>query len=843
MLMHRLLALVVAWVVIILCPPVYAQVVTPSPDQIVAHRDTGTRSVPQQSFGYRDIAEYPVLYDIRILNVASTTVKAYDDGSNVFVPLPKLLEFVKAQYVIAPTGTSVTIGGKSFPLIEARTFWAQDTIYVLLSDFAATLGIEAIVYREDASIVFTNTQSLPIVRDLARAEARAALRTTLSERESHSALVQNKEISPSPSWGDLLLDYTFYQHRTAFSSGTNVSLSAGTILGPGTLLAHFSDIGLTRHSDIAWFAVWPTTRELKQLRLGYGTSSGLSPLSIRGIYLSNAPIARRSNFNTLFLTGALPPDWSIEAYRDGVLVSFDSIGTTGQYTLPVPVQYGENPFELIAYSPSGEALRFGRMIRTPTSLLPAGELEFAASTGACVSFHCQWMMNLDLRYGLTRRWSIRGGATEYRWRESKNTNVYPYFTIDGVLAQGLTLSTEFMRSSHAKMGLSWDPTPRFTLISDYTTYPARDADMSALVGTNMRAQFWTFTRFTPPRLRSSLEAQFTRVETTTNTHTFFRFGTSIPFSTATFRPYFRINQTQHSRTQSTGLDALISGSSIGFSAWTLRSTVEATSMGSLSYAELAFARSNMFRFTGEAGIRWRPNTTPLLTFALTTDIGQVRTQTQALASTSGQLQSVQQAHSGSLRWDTNTRQLIRTPNPNFDRAGVSGIVFLDVNNNNTFDESDQVIPNVSVRIDNTTVTTNARGYYELWGIIPGQLITVSIDSATLFSPWWIPTKPSYHITTAPNRATPLNIPLTTSSILEGTIITTPGCSSTTFTLKHNATSRTYTITPFSDDTFYQMSLLPGVYTIHSSCNTFPKEVTLSPNRSTTIELKLTPKSQ
>src|SRR5690606_17192934 len=110
--------------------------------------------------------------------------------------------------------------------------------------------------------------------------------------------------------------------------------------------------------------------------------------------------------------------------------------------------------DLVAYGPSGEVVRFGRMIRTRPSMLPPGEFEYAASTGACATISCQWMMNLDFRYGLSSRWSVRGGASEYTWSDGQPVNVYPYFSIDGIVGAGLALNAEFMRRGYSQVGLS-----------------------------------------------------------------------------------------------------------------------------------------------------------------------------------------------------------------------------------------------------------------------------------------------------------------------------------------------------------------------------------------------------
>jgi|GEM_PF-2808537 len=61
-------------------------------------------------------------------------------------------------------------------------------------------------------------------------------------------------------------------------------------------------------------------------------------------------------------------------------------------------------------------------------------------------------------------------------------------------------------------------------------------------------------------------------------------------------------------------------------------------------------------------------------------------------------------------------------------TGISGIVFVDVNENNVFDAGDQLLPNVTLTLTGTNVldvpiqqvtTTNAQGFYQFTNLLPG----------------------------------------------------------------------------------------------------------------------------
>ena len=115
--------------------------------------------------------------------------------------------------------------------------------------------------------------------------------------------------------------------------------------------------------------------------------------------------------------GTLPPDWSVEAYRAGQLVGFDSVGPSGRYSLTLPVQYGENPVDFVAYGPFGEVRTFNRTFRALPSMVPAGAVEYAVSAGECRAWSCDAGANLDLRYG-----AIEDGELEFKRAPAQATS-------------------------------------------------------------------------------------------------------------------------------------------------------------------------------------------------------------------------------------------------------------------------------------------------------------------------------------------------------------------------------------------------------------------------------------
>jgi hypothetical protein len=147
---------------------------------------------------------------------------------------------------------------------------------------------------------------------------------------------------------------------------------------------------------------------------------------------------RPSLFGSVPFTGQLGTGWTLEAYRGGRLIAFDSVNALGQFSFDLPVQYGENPVDFVAYGPFGEIREFNQAYRIRPDLLQQQTFEYGLSAGACRTDRCEATANVDLRYGLSNRWSARAGLDQF-WRDSVHNLTHPYVGITGAISNRLTL--------------------------------------------------------------------------------------------------------------------------------------------------------------------------------------------------------------------------------------------------------------------------------------------------------------------------------------------------------------------------------------------------------------------
>ncbi len=137
---------------------------------------------------------------------------------------------------------------------------------------------------------------------------------------------------------------------------------AGGALEVGVRSLGSLDAG-TSEFAASWKGVWIDNKYVKQLTLGTATLTGPRYAGIRGVAVTNSPYIRPSYVGQLDYYGRLEPGWQLEAYSGGQLVAFDSIGPGGDYSITLPVGYGENPVDFIAYGPTGQVRRFNQTYR------------------------------------------------------------------------------------------------------------------------------------------------------------------------------------------------------------------------------------------------------------------------------------------------------------------------------------------------------------------------------------------------------------------------------------------------------------------------------------------------
>ncbi|MHB1328361.1 MAG: hypothetical protein ACYC2K_09180, partial [Gemmatimonadales bacterium] len=366
----------------------------------------------------------PVLIEVRLGTVAATTVEARTIRDTLYLP-------------VAPV----------FDLLEVRRPISQ--AYRSIDDLAQLLETPLNFDEAQSLVRVVPSAQLPIVRRALRAMAR--------QRLQDSAMTQPVAAAAElPGWSGVALDYDFHTTGRTPLGHTTYRLGLASAAAGGVAVSRLRGTsGSDASVDLEWYRTWPESRWLTGLRLGDVATQSPRTEQVRGLSLTNRPPFRPLLLEALPFTGSLPPGWSIDAYRSGRLIGFDSAGAGGRYRIMVPVHYGENPIDLVAHGPNGEIRDLSQSFRAVPTLLRSGATEYSLAAGQCRDMACRWLGNADFAVGVTSRLSARAGLTV---RGSDSIRSWrPYGTVTAAPSNAIGLDFEHLTGLITRAAARYEP--------------------------------------------------------------------------------------------------------------------------------------------------------------------------------------------------------------------------------------------------------------------------------------------------------------------------------------------------------------------------------------------------
>lgn len=322
---------------------------------------------------------------------------------------------------------------RSFPLPFGRRL--RDEWYV---DLAVLEWLTNIGLRIDAPtaslLVDTRRERLPrFAAEIGRRE-----RGGMMTDEVLSAPRREGERLHWSGWKPAGLSTT-YMHSVDNQLGDFASaMTIGTtVLGGGLALdlrANRAGTMSRTIADVSWMGGAPTNKWLRQWRLGSGNATGPVVMAGRGIALSNSPFLRSTQLGDMRRTGTAPPGAEIELSRNGQVIGVTVADSSGRWSLPMPIDFGQNTIEIAIYTPNG-VTRHASLLTLEQDLIPARTIEYGVTLqdNDTPESDCRRRIgpcgvtgNADLRIGLSSRYTARVGAYELRPRGSAIAERVPY---------------------------------------------------------------------------------------------------------------------------------------------------------------------------------------------------------------------------------------------------------------------------------------------------------------------------------------------------------------------------------------------------------------------------------
>ena len=784
----------------------------------------------------------PVILELAIGRYGSRTVSAYRSSGDALLPVLQLAEMAELrslplsggaiELTLEPARRRVTLDPSTW---EIRTgdgailaLTPADRVVKLDEQFLNTrilsrlLHVTFAVDWNELTVTLLDADSLPIGRRRTRERAHALFRGTERNGGPDLALAVDR-----PRWDGMVLDYSILAPSQdllgtgAYSAGLGLNLLGGSLEGRVASAGPPRD-GAVR-VDASWGGVWRKSRYVTQLRLGDGLSTGPRPRSVRGFSLSNAPFLRPSLFGDIGFQGALGPGWEIEAYRGGRMIALDSADAMGRFSMDLPVEYGENAVDFVAYGPFGEVRRFNQNYRVNTDVIPGRRFEYGVAAGGCRISECRANANLDLRYGLTRRWTVRGGVDQF-WRDSLPGLFHPYLGVGGALGYAWGVELEGVASAVVRGAVRYEPSLDLRLSTEYHEFAA-GTTAPLLTPAGRRTQWTTEALARPFRSRDDiyLEASLDRITAVNGGTTSGRLGLSLYASRFRLAPAVRhVRFADPAGVSTTESFVSLNTFSLPFPELgpllgkvSTRTNWEIDDGGRMALAGGYLSREIGAQLHVEAGATWTRGLGTMLSLFLSTQLPTVRATTSITAPARGDAM-VSQFVQGSVLYDPARRQVAFASGPSLERAGISGRVFLDGNGDGRWQPGEPAVSGVRVRAGFVTTLSDSSGRYRIWDLPAFEPVLVAVDTTTLESPLWIPAYGSMSVETGPNRFRSVDIPIVPGGVIEGRVVrqtvdSTVALPGMRLLLRRHGSSQTARLVTFSDGGFYLLGVKPGEY--------------------------------
>lgn len=778
----------------------------------------------------QDTAAESVVIDLRIGRLTGSTVEAYRVRSEVLLPLSQFFQLAEIRHRLTPNGRleatvdpgniaividpqsdSMRFGDHAVHIEREFIRFQSPELYVGSERLGDLLGVMFAVDWADLTATVVDPAGLPIARRLAREGAREAyLRRPIGIRPDLTLGLQR------PAWDGVVADYSLFAPSSDPLAGATYGFGLGADVGGGSLEMLAQSVGPAErgqvHVDASWTGVWRENRWVKQLRLGDVAATGPRSRVVEGVALTNAPFVRPSLVGSLRYAGRLDPGWSVEAYRGGDLVAFDSADPAGGFAIDLPVRYGENPVDFVAYGPFGEVREFNRTYRVLGELLPVRQFEYGLGGGRCPqpSVICNATANVDLRYGVTRRWTLQGGLDQY-WRGALGDRTHPYAALVGNPSNAWAVQSEIVGAGLARGALRYEPSVDLRLEGEYVHFARDSASVLAVPG---RRSQWILAGFLRPRTSGGFfffDGRLERISTDAGVITRARIGASLQTDEFRLLPYVRTEPDREFFGIATFMLPRPRWGPV-LNQVLLRTNAELERTAGLVSWSAFVARPVAQGVRLEVGTSWLRGTAGLTyTVTLTSYFSAMRAVTSLLAPP-GQPVSGTQFLQGSVLWDRRAHQLGVAPGPSLERSGLSGRVFMDENANGIRDVGEPAVANARVLVGSLSTRSDAAGAYQVWDLVPFEPVLVSLDSLSLESPLHVPLFARTSIVPGPNRFRSLDIPVVEAGIIEGRVWRNgAGVGGVTLILIDRRTSARRRIVTFNDGAFYLMGVKPGDY--------------------------------
>ena len=695
----------------------------------------------------------------------------------------------------------IELESKTYYIGGQRQEWDPDSqyaddgfdIYLDLRTAQKLLGLKFSIDVAQLQLRVKEDASIPLIAKIERERRREKIEKTSIERNPKNYLPNTYQWASMPQF-DFSAGTDFENNRGQRDARYNLVLQGRADLAKHSLQTSYIDND--GEEDLRLTFSRASEGPDKTIALGidryevgdvFGLSDPLLYSSVqgRGIHLSRGGRAVLDQGDTITLQGDAPPNWEVELYRNGSLIEFDETSSDGRYEFnEVPVFIGENIFEVRLYGPQGQFREVREVVSAGGAMLQTGEWEYDAwalrrnkrliDSSINNSEPESNFLLAEARYGFNRFLSARFGASKMTPNSSTEERKHFFASLYGSVSDALAqlyfagdeqggqalqanIQTRFLRTNiNADLSLFDE------LISDRNT----NGNLESEYGVRLdRSNFLGLSS----AVRTDLDLRRRTLKTGDSNLT-----SALRLSTG-WAGYQFANSLNYTRTAGSSSGERTDGQ---FSAtrkwhgWRYKGSIDydVAPIGRLSGISLGASHKfgSKLNYTGSITQRFSGKDTFSSDNTLTWAFERFSVSGSTGFNDRG-FQYVGLTLTSSLGYDEHNQHHYFSNDSTVSSASLSARVFIDENNNASYDAGEETVPNVRFKGKSKwrQLKTDENGVVLLSGLESLSMEKLEIDEKSIEDPFLKVSKGPIHIYTHSGRTVHVDMPLAMTFELEG----------------------------------------------------------------------------
>ena len=796
--------------------------------------------------------EFEVYLDFRHRGIINSVVISYYKDDQFYLPITELFElfnidysenglvingkFGQAQtpYTINLPANYIDFGNKRIEITADDYILKELDSYLRSEIFREAFGLNFSVDFNNLTLNLLTERELPAIAQAIRSQRRRIADENIFQSEKYELRYGRERPFIDGGFLDYNASASINEGLNVYNLNTNlgIQLYGGDLQGSvfGSYSSNFSNFGT---DNLRWRYMYRDRPWLTKLTIGQSTTDGFARNAYTGVRISNEPIEPRRLFDEYVVQGSTIPQSEVELYMNNALIDFQQANELGNYRFLTPITYGSSQLDLKIYGPTGQIIERSSRLQIPFTFQPEGVFNYTINAGRLDNpIFGETSQDLTAQangaYGLTDWLTATAGVEYYQGFHSDLPTLTS--SLSSRIASKYILTLEAASDTYYRGLLNVIYPNSASINVDYTDFtsgfsiynPSND-DKRLVASIFYPLNLWGL----PLNLRAST---FSRVRPAAN-NTTIRLDANTRIGKLNFRVGFSdryvgeidlFNPTNTSFIESSATYNISRNYNLPsyLRGVFLRAQMRyRPTFDQFESAEFLISR-NIFQ-QGRLQVSFGRNyigSYNSLRFSLVVDFSKTRMNTTF--SNIRESSNITQNIRGSIGYDSNYNNFIFTSRDQVGRSGTAIQLFVDNNNNGSFDEGDDPIEGNAVRVQRSGANSFTKnGVLYFTQMQPYFYYNMEMNKGAIVNPMLIPDFENFGLITDPNRFKKVEIPFYMSGVMEGKVERLQagdrraGIGGLKLYLRGINNDINKELRTFSDGSFYDYEIPPGEYSL------------------------------